>query len=89
MEAESEGKFTDLQVHQRWKIPRSTIEMRHTIFFSSTLVTCNVMLAINPSLPKLAKRISDLWHQLAIIYYNINLHPFLMARKDDLCNLDL
>ena len=41
----------------------------------------NVRLAIHPSLAKLAKRICDLQHRLAIIYYDINLHPFFLVRK--------
>ena len=26
-------------------------------------------------------------HVIVIMYYDINLHPFLLARKDDLCNM--
>ena len=54
---------------------------------SITLVECFyviVRLPINPSLAKLAKQIDRRLAALASdLYY---LHPFLLARKDDLCN---
>ena len=43
-------------------------------------------MAIDPSLAKFVKQIGNLQQWLAIIYYDIKLHPFLLARKDDLWN---
>ena len=50
-------------------------------YYTGGMFYVTVRLAIDPSLAKLAKRICDLRHRLAIIYYDINLHPFLLARK--------
>ena len=83
----------------KWKIPQSTEKCDKLISWkrfqlsrcrrciSITLVECfyvNVRLPINPSLAKLAKQIDRRLAALASdLYY---LHPFLLARKDDLCN---
>ena len=93
IEAESEGKSPDLRVYQKWKIPevlemcelvrkgpsvsRYTQEMH--LYYTGGMSYVNVRPAIDRSLAKLAKRICDLRHRLAIIYCDINLHPFLLA----------
>ena len=59
---------------------------RRCISYTVACFYVNVRLSIDPSLAKLANRIGDLRHRLAIILYDINLHLFVLARIDDLCN---
>ena len=71
MEAESEDKIhisPDLRVYQRWKIPRSTREMRarrerpqffkvhagDAVYYTGGTFYVNVRLAIDPSLTKIS-----------------------------------
>ena len=78
MEVESEGKFTYRQIYEYIKDRKYPKVLEKC----NKLACVNVRLVFNPSIAKLAKWISDVRHRLAIIYYDINLHP----RKDDLCN---
>ena len=95
IKAESEGKIhmsPDLRVYPRWKIPREMRARRKrsqffkvhagytSLLYTGGMFYVNVRLAIDPSLAKLANRIYNLQHQLAIIT-DINLHPLFLARK--------
>ena len=48
------------------------------LYYTGGMFNVNVRLAIDLSLPKLAKRTGDLWHWLEILYYDIQWNPSIV-----------